>query len=175
MQLTLLPLFFILKLPLLLAAPVSDAEPPFAYERLTFIFAGGPASYTFTFPADGNTYPTSIFPFPRATLHPHPPKLALTTLQITISPSLSLLRAFSPPTTNATSTHPTMQPSYLLACRLRVATLLSGRRNRLRVWRVWLREQVGSVCLIIVGLFPFGENICLFWEMGREREGRAES
>jgi hypothetical protein len=153
MQLTLLPLF-ILNLPLL-AAPVSDADPPFAYEQLTFIFAGGPASYTFTFPADGNTHPTSIFPFPRAILHPHAPKLALTTPQTTISPSPSSPRALSLPTTNATSTRPTMRPLYLLVCRPRAATLLSGRRSRLRAWRVWLREQVGSVCLIMVGLFSF--------------------
>jgi hypothetical protein len=65
MQFTLLPcFFFLLNLPFLLAAPVSDANPPFAYEELTFIFAGGPASYTLTFPADGNTHPTSIAPSP---------------------------------------------------------------------------------------------------------------
>ncbi|KAH8750939.1 hypothetical protein F5882DRAFT_420710 [Hyaloscypha sp. PMI_1271] len=59
MQLTLLPFLLLVNLPFLLAAPVTDADPPFAYEQLTFIFAGGPASYTLTFPADGNTHPTN--------------------------------------------------------------------------------------------------------------------
>jgi hypothetical protein len=76
MQLTLLPFFLLVNLPFLLAAPVTDANPPFAYEQLTFIFAGGPASYTLTFPADGNTHPTSTspplspLPFPRLNLLP---------------------------------------------------------------------------------------------------------
>jgi hypothetical protein len=70
MQLTLLPFSLLVNLPFLLAAPVTDADPPFAYEQLTFIFAGGPASYTLTFPADGNMYPTSTspLPFPRLNL-----------------------------------------------------------------------------------------------------------
>jgi hypothetical protein len=68
MQLTLLPFFLLVNLPFLLAAPVTDADPPFAYEQLTFIFAGGPASYTLTFPADGNTHPTSTSPLQL----PHP-------------------------------------------------------------------------------------------------------
>lgn len=90
MQLTLFPFFLLVNLPFLLAAPVTDADPPFAYEQLTFIFAGGPASYTLTFPADGNMYPTSTspLPFPRLNLlplahepsrTPSPHKQALTT------------------------------------------------------------------------------------------------
>jgi hypothetical protein len=88
MQLTLLPFFLLVNLPFLLAAPVTDADPPFAYEQLTFIFAGGPASYTLTFPADGNTHPTSTSPLhlplpfpvsisfllPTSLLATHPPK-----------------------------------------------------------------------------------------------------
>ena len=60
MQLTLLSLFSLLNLPLLLASPINNDTTPFSYEQLTFTFAGGPATYTLTFPADGNTYPTSI-------------------------------------------------------------------------------------------------------------------
>ncbi|PMD30427.1 hypothetical protein L207DRAFT_641682 [Hyaloscypha variabilis F] len=59
MQLTLLSLFSLLNLPLLLASPINNDTTPFSYEQLTFTFAGGPATYTLTFPADGNTYPTN--------------------------------------------------------------------------------------------------------------------
>ncbi|KAE9372595.1 hypothetical protein N431DRAFT_558398 [Stipitochalara longipes BDJ] len=51
--------FLLFNLPLLLAAPLSDDNSTFAYEQLTFTFAGGPATYTLTFLADGNTYPTN--------------------------------------------------------------------------------------------------------------------
>jgi hypothetical protein len=82
MQLTLLPFFLLVNLTFLLAAPVTDTDPPFAYEQLTFIFAGGPASYTLTFPADGNMHPTSTSP-----LHFPLPLPCLTLLPLAHEPS----------------------------------------------------------------------------------------
>ncbi|KAH9210534.1 hypothetical protein DL95DRAFT_393439 [Leptodontidium sp. 2 PMI_412] len=57
MQLTHLALF---TLPLIVASkPLGNDQPSFFYKPLTLTFHGGPASYSLSFPADGNTYNTN--------------------------------------------------------------------------------------------------------------------
>ena len=57
-------IFFAL-LGLVAATPLtSKRADPFEFEQLSFTFAGGPASYTLNFPADGQTYYTSTLPLP---------------------------------------------------------------------------------------------------------------
>lgn len=56
-----------------LAAPQSQATTtPFYYAPVTMTFQGGPASYTLTFPADGSTYDTSMYPIPIPIPIPNP-------------------------------------------------------------------------------------------------------
>ncbi|KAK0102803.1 hypothetical protein ONS95_006400 [Cadophora gregata] len=50
----------VLLLPLLTSStPLGNDQPSFFYKQLSLTFHGGPASYSLTFPADGNTYPTN--------------------------------------------------------------------------------------------------------------------
>ncbi|KAL2061117.1 hypothetical protein VTL71DRAFT_7390 [Oculimacula yallundae] len=54
MQLSYLTL---LALPLLVTStPLGNDQPSFFYKSLALTFHGGPATYSFSFPADGNTY-----------------------------------------------------------------------------------------------------------------------
>ncbi|MAD85634.1 MAG: hypothetical protein CL912_21950 [Deltaproteobacteria bacterium] len=52
--------FTLLLLPLLTAStPLGNDQPSFFYKQLDLTFHGGPASYSLSFPADGNTYSTN--------------------------------------------------------------------------------------------------------------------